>query len=257
MKRNDRRNVKTSPDQEHANPLHYSQNQNERHVTGDVHVGGKLEIDLSPNLVNKHDAERTEDGTKGDKQFFWSTLIQSATLGAVVIYAGLTGWQGCMTRTLVKTAQNTYAASERPYVGTDAITVLYQCNSAKAAVVSMLPRPVGKCDAIELTARVKNFGPVPGTDFRMRWELYIDGVLEKDQPKIPDRPTTIFPSQVIETQGTVFSPIYDDLMAARKTLEVRLFVNYSGADGAYPPICEIQRFHPVVYEFVDLGPCPQ
>jgi hypothetical protein len=116
MKRSERDKVKTDTTQRHPDPRNDSGNQNERHITGNVHVRGEVEINLAPNLIDKRDTERNQDNTRDDNKFFWNTLIQACTLFAVIVHAGLTAWQACSTQQAAyaaKTAADTAVAEAK------------------------------------------------------------------------------------------------------------------------------------------------
>jgi hypothetical protein len=90
----------------------------------DVHVRGTILTDLSPNEEKRHNAERKEDktaheterkedrGSEGHK--IW---LERFTLLAVVIYAGITFWQGCLTRESIDNNSKQFQFDQRPYLG--------------------------------------------------------------------------------------------------------------------------------------------
>lgn len=77
-------------------------------VRGDIHIRGEIETSLAPSLVRERKAEREEDKSKDRNSYIVSVI----TLVAVMCYAFLTFWQGCMTREIITDARK----SERPYI---------------------------------------------------------------------------------------------------------------------------------------------
>jgi hypothetical protein len=79
----------------HSDPHKNEGKQNERHVSGGIHVRGEIEAQLPPSLIEKYDAERTEDKVKDRKKF----VVEILTLLVVAIYALFTfGILRTMTR---------------------------------------------------------------------------------------------------------------------------------------------------------------
>jgi hypothetical protein len=155
MKRSERDKVKTDTAQRHFDSRNDSRDQNERHVTGDVHVGGKVEIDFAPTVVDKHDTERKQDNTNEDRRFFWNILIQGSTLFAVAIYAGLTAWQACSTKVaadaardnIIQVERNTHL-DERAWLGIEAIPGTAKIGEFFGAIVNF--KNSGKTPAINM-----------------------------------------------------------------------------------------------------------
>jgi hypothetical protein len=112
MKRSERKNVKTDSKQPHPDPHKDSREQNECHVSGDIHVRGEVESKLPPSLIEKYDTERKDDNTREGKRFVINFVLQLLTLIALIVYAGLAAWQGWSAQ---KTADST-VIDRRPYV---------------------------------------------------------------------------------------------------------------------------------------------
>jgi hypothetical protein len=88
-----------------------------------THVRGEIEVEISPSLATLHNTERREDTAHERKKF----RVEIATFLAVLAYAGLTFWQGGLTRRLATTAEQSLTASkeqfrsdQRPYVWANA-----------------------------------------------------------------------------------------------------------------------------------------
>jgi hypothetical protein len=102
--------------QGHADPNNSGRDKYERHVDGDITVRGQLEVHAPPDLIQREETERAKDRTHKKREF----LVSLITLGFVILYAGLTAWQGCSTRSVVTEAQNANKiaiAANRPWIG--------------------------------------------------------------------------------------------------------------------------------------------
>jgi hypothetical protein len=103
---------KPQPTKPHPQPDKSGRDQYKRHVDGDITVRGQIETHLPPEYVHQHDAERKEDKASHNKNF-WVGLL---TLLAVTIYAGLTFWQGTLTRELINQTQRNFESDQAPVV---------------------------------------------------------------------------------------------------------------------------------------------
>ena len=126
MKRSERNKVKTNPNQQHPDPNHPEGDNHERHISGSINVRGEIETKRPPDLVKEHATERKEDAAHEKKKF----VVECITLAVVAIYAGLTAWQGCSTKTAADAAQSAaitadatlksskeqFRTDERPYL---------------------------------------------------------------------------------------------------------------------------------------------
>jgi hypothetical protein len=77
-----------------------------------VYVEPGVKIDFVQDLRDKYDSSQTEDATHSKKILFWTQV--SAVL--LFIYAGLTAWQGCLTRESINNNSRQFQIDQRPYV---------------------------------------------------------------------------------------------------------------------------------------------
>jgi len=222
----------------------------ERHIDGDISVRGQIETHLPPDLRDKQDTERKEDKTHKKKDYRVSLL----TLIAVAIYAGLTFWQGCLTRNLVLVSQRTYDASQRPYVGINVIRPQYLWIDAAGVASFEEPRPKEPANGLQVEVEFKNFGPVPGSNFIAKWKVYV-GNTEAQMNSMPTTPTTIFPSQLYYLKGSFAGPEYQSVLRGEKILHFTVNIKYSGPGGDYGIDCTARQYSPDLNGFFDLGPC--
>jgi hypothetical protein len=109
MKRSERHKVKTESDQRHSDPRQHETDNHERHISGGMNVRGEIETKRPPDLTKEHATERKEDKTSSRNKF----IVEILTLIVVAIYAGLTAWQGCSTKTAAKAAKSAAETANR------------------------------------------------------------------------------------------------------------------------------------------------
>ncbi len=239
---------KSPADRSHANPQDSGKDQYKRHVDGHITIGGQIEVHPPPDSVKAESTEREDEHTYRKKNYTvsWLTLI------AVSIYAGLAFWQGCEAHRQAESAQ----ASNRPYVGFSGMGLSYIDKDRRpdgTLIQSQFPTKTSVSLAIQ--GKIKNYGPLPGLNFRGDWKVIVGGVEQKGS-KIPDTASTIYPTQEIILPGTIGTNDYGPIMRGEKALIVQVNVAYDGPAGHYGE-CKKQQFAPDVNGFFDLGNCSQ
>ena len=89
----------------------------------DVHVRGTIYTNLSPDEEKRRSAERKQDATAHETERkidlgreSHKVWLERFTLLAVIIYAGITCWQGCLTRESITNNTKQFQIDQRPYV---------------------------------------------------------------------------------------------------------------------------------------------
>jgi hypothetical protein len=103
---------KSHSNQGHADPDKAGREQYKRHIDGDLTVRGQIETHFPPNLIEQHKTERKEDKGREKKKF----IVEVLTLAAVVIYAGITFWQACLTKRGIENNAAQFWAENRPWL---------------------------------------------------------------------------------------------------------------------------------------------
>jgi len=212
-----------------------------------INIKGPVEIDLIEDLKKEYKTAKTQTTTHNDKQLLWTKV----SAGLIFIYAGLTFWQACSTRNIAQLSQQTYDASQRPYVGSHGIQPIYLWFDAdRTAKLSDVP--TNKTIQLEFRAGIKNFGPVPGANFKPSWKVLVGGV-PMEQTTIPNRPYTIFPGEEAILTGTSGTDNYPILMSGAKTLVIEVTSEYDGAK--HYTECQKYQYAPKFNGFFALGSC--
>jgi hypothetical protein len=231
----------------HKAAAHPNQDSGDSHMNQDIHVRGPIEIHRSPSLTEEHRAERNESNAQEKKR----NVIQIITLISLFIVAGLSFWQDVLTRRIANLTQRTYETSQRPYIGDEGINcqLLTTGKNGEPEVAKSADRT----DGMNISASIKNFGPVPGSNFIASWRLFLNDVEQKTK-RIPDTPRTLYPSQWVELRGGYQGDDYQRLKNGTTTLEIEVTVGYDGPTGHYSE-CMRHRYMRENGQFFNLGNC--
>src|SRR4029077_3966776 len=137
-----------------------------------------------------------------------------------------------LTRKITGLTQRTYETSQRPYIGVSGMGTTYTYTDKNGERKSSAV-PVKDSSAIAFQAEIKNFGPVPGTNFTADWKVYWNGDEMHSVKQIPETPYNLYPSEIAILGGTIWGDQYKSLMAETATLEVEVSVSYDGPAGHY------------------------
>lgn len=214
-----------------------------------VLVSGSIQTHTTPETEKKNDAERKEDRRR-ESHKIW---LERLTLLAIVVYAGITFWQGCLTRKVVEVAQETYESSQRPYIGVNVINrnfVYWDDKGIRHASSALIKEATN----MDFTAEMKNFGPVPGANFYPAWKVLWNDVALKGIDRIPDTPTTLYPSQTAVLYAQLSREEFASLMDGTGRLELQITVAYDGPTRHYTE-CKRFQYANGIHAFFDLGAC--
>lgn len=171
--------------------------------------------------------------------------VECATLFLLFMYTAVAGWN-------LQVARDTFNAANRPYVGVNEVDVAPVGKQPTGKPV-MSGTKTKETNALVFRAQIKNFGPVPGTNFLARWRIFVAGVQRLGQKKVPDLPSTIFPSQSFYLKGGITGPDYPAIISGEKTLTIEVTVEYDGPSGHYKE-CNKNQYAPDINAFLNLGP---
>ena len=162
-------------------PATPNQESGEENMPQNIHVRGEIEISRSPSLTQVHNTERQEDATQDKKRY----LVEVITLCFVIIVAGLTGWQGCLTRRYVGISQQAYDTTrtqfqldQRPYV----MPIAYELKDFPTGKAI----PPVKGHPFVVNIRIKNIGKSPALNVIIHRHLVWGDDIQKFRPEPPD-----------------------------------------------------------------------
>jgi hypothetical protein len=177
-------------------------------------------------------------------------LLEIGALVVVCIYTYYASQQACAAIKQAKSAQD----ANRPYVGVAGMVFEYVDKARKPDGSLILSHsPTSTSNSLAIPGRVKNYGPIPGLNFKVDWKVIIGGVI-RGGDKIPGNTSTIYPTQEIILPGTIGPDDFKWIMHGDKTLIAEITMAYDGPGGHYNE-CDKQQFTPDVNGFVDLGGC--
>lgn len=212
-----------------------------------IAISGKIETDFPPKLIEKYDATSNKQDSWDRKKF----RAEICTIILLFAYTSIALWQGCSTRELVVTANRTFEAANRPYVGLDGFEFAYFVkNSEGKFIKTEFP---STADLMSFNAQIKNFGPVPGTNFKATWKVFFDAVHQQGIPAVPNRPSTIFPTQGMHLNGSIGGDNYQKIRSGKIILTIEVTVEYDGPSAHYKECTKEQYSHQIGAWF-ELGP---
>ncbi len=139
-------------------------------MNGNIHVRGQIEVSRAPGLTNEHETERRADSAQERKKY----ILERWTLAAVIVYAGLTWWQGCSTKKAADAASRAADAAqtsaslnyleERAWFGPDGTPVV---KTQPGEAVPLIH------DMLEVRVIFRNTGRTPATNTRIAMQGFI------------------------------------------------------------------------------------
>jgi len=155
-------------DERHPDQHKGGKDQYKRHVDGDIRVSGQVEVHPPPSLAKEDETDRKDQRTSRNKNFIVSLL----TLIAVVIYAGITFWQGRMTRESIDNNSRQFQIDQRPYLWDTNTTPQIDIEAGKRMWVNIEMVDFGKSPALKVKIAGKIFvGPTAKADAYQWFEV--------------------------------------------------------------------------------------
>jgi hypothetical protein len=170
-----------------------------------VLVHGSIQAYPPPEVTQKHEAERKEDAAthEAERQMdlgreAHKVWLERLTLVAVVIYAGITLWQGRMTRESIDNNTKQFQIDQRPYVWTSNTALETSVQKDQHMWINISPVNFGKAPAV----RVKYIGKIfLGTTAKADADKWFSLIGDKEFAN-PDLTETLVPPGI----PTVFPP---------------------------------------------------
>lgn len=147
----------------HSQPHQTSAQHDQCNWDGNAKVSGEIDVKFEPNLITQHNSEQKETKSHNDK----TELIGWLTLLAVIIYAGLTAWQGYSTQKAAKAARDAADNAARQ-------TKDYEAREAGRIELEFSPTITGGGDMAFINGNVKvtNIGSTELTEVGALWDWW-------------------------------------------------------------------------------------
>jgi hypothetical protein len=132
--------------EKHPHPNPKQDGGNKETTNRHVYIEPGVQIDLVQDLKEQHEAEQSKADAHNKRQLFWTKV--AAFL--VLVYAGITGWQACLTREAINNNAKQFQIDQRPYVWTNNIKpeISIQAGQRMWANISLID--YGKSPALKL-----------------------------------------------------------------------------------------------------------
>jgi len=155
-----------------------------------VRITGTIKVGRDPSLTQEHNTERREDAASETKKY----RVEIATLVVVIIYAGLTFWQGWLTRDIARTSQlQARAAQEQSEIS----------HLQMRSFVQVTPPEVEKLELSDLKTfdflfYIQNVGKVAATKIHMDMNVELPMTHEApsfnyNQRHLANEPAPLYP----------------------------------------------------------------
>jgi hypothetical protein len=210
---------------------------------------------IIPDVVPSRPRDGEPEKCKYPHTPWWKTALEVAAVITVVGYTTVACFQLRAMLEANKLAQKTFDAAQRPYIGINTVESSYHSRSDSGEDV-VADRPSKKTDGMAYQIDIKNFGPVPGTNFRTSPKAWFGGREVANSGTIPSSPPTMFPGQYISLKGQVANDDYKALMSKTKILIFQVRLGYDGPSAHYG-YCEKWQYDPSMAGFFELGGCPE
>jgi hypothetical protein len=216
------------PGKNHPRPQSNEATSNQSRDQSQSNVRVWVETESLQGLVDEYKAAREKRRTTENLQL----LLGAITLTAVVVYTVLTA---CY----VRTANKTYTAAYRPYVG----------------IQNIMHGENPKTHDVGIQIEIKNSGIVPADGVESAFTTFENGVKQLGEPDVTPNPAKriMIPGQsqfirtVTDQQGWL------NIVSGRVVLEFEISLQYSGPDGTVYKQCERDRYMPEYDYFANFG----
>jgi hypothetical protein len=192
----------------------------------------------NPPHSSNHRAEAQQNSEPPREPSFKIATFIAAVIAAVaaVFAAFFTGWQ-------VMIARDTFNYTNRPYIGVSEIYVSFY-REGKAV-------PPGEASQMDWRAEIKNYGTMPGTQFKAKWRNILSGNVVNGK-RIPDSPLTLFPTETTNFEGSIRGPLYFEVSNGTVDLTTEVRIDYFGPNGLNQ-YCEKFQYTADLHQFINLG----
>lgn len=171
-----------------------------------------------------------------------------------LVYSTVSGFELSALTAANQINKTAFDRAYRPYIGVNGAQGTYAWKD-KNGNWHLNDIRIPQARILSIRVEMKNFGPVPGSNFVARWKVFVGGV-EQKQPPAQTRPSTFFPGQTRYLSGEIGTTDFPEVVSGRKSLYCEITIEYDGPTGHYQE-CNKEQYSPDTVGFADLGPCPQ
>jgi hypothetical protein len=229
------------------NPMQSSAQPNAKRETSKEAKGAKAKVTPTATSVQpdcKKSPYHCEITCKEEKNW-WSTIkpfIEMAGIILLLIYT-------IQTCSLVKVSQR----SSRPFVGQEKFSYNFQELDPATNKMTNSPSQTSQIVGATFEVGIKNYGPLPATNFSGKWQVRVDGVVFPST-ELPQENYTLQPTEVVRLRTDIGGPILRDILSGAKTLTFDVAISYDGPEGHYQE-CDTQRYTPAINGVITTGHC--
>jgi len=198
---------------------------------------------------------------------FWQFIIDQKHSNAIVaiftvlifvtglLYTIFAALQWSAIRETNGIARDTFNAANRPYVGPNAVQVVFVGQDGQGNLIR-IDHPTKQTTNMDYRVEIKNFGTIPASHCRIDWRIFFDGVEQPKVKQVPASPVTLYPTGTQYLAGVIGSEKdYEGIViTGNEILTIETTVSYEwpkNQDGE----CTKHQYDRDMHGFMYLGKC--
>jgi hypothetical protein len=197
------------------------QNEAKESTKRHVYVEPGVQIDLVKNFRESYESAQTQNTAHNEKQLRWTKV--SAAL--ILVYAGITLWQACLTRDVANTAQKQFQQDQRPWIWSASVQPRTMVSSQRLQADIHLVN-YGKSPALEAQGVGKMFFGADAVKQANDWFASLgDGPLSKADA----RTVTVIPPGIPSDpkESPVFTTVLSDKVVTQDDIDFIIKTDFS------------------------------
>jgi hypothetical protein len=220
------------------------------HLEGEMSMVYSVRIEPAPEDKDKYTEEK-DSRQKLINAANRLNKISGVAAGIAFLALVAFSYYACLVRQSNTIAKAASDLAYRPYIGVDTMPVTYIEFGPKGEV-SLSKNITDRTRNMIIGAEIKNFGPVPGTQFTSSWRVWIGG---REQPmrRFSDAPSTLYPTETVAFKATTGETVCRSILNGTD-LVTEVTVDYTGPNGRYHE-CVKEQFEKSGAAFLNLGAC--
>lgn len=220
------------------------------HLEGEIGMVYTVRIEPNPEDKDRYADEKECRKNQVDAAK-WLNVISG--IGAGIAFLALIALivNACLIAKSNRISKRASELAYRPYIGFEGIPFSFKERDSKG-VETVAQSLNAKTIAMAFRADIKNFGPVPGTQFTGRWRIFVGGD-EIEGRQLRDTPSTLYPGQVVSLKAQLTPEMCKSIFEGRHLI-VEITTDYTGPT-EHDNECEKEQFEPEANTFFNLGKC--
>jgi hypothetical protein len=230
---------KVKDNKRHSDPNKTSPHEENRKISGDVHVRGEVEVDFAKTLIDEYVSTR-KDGSDQEKKHY---RLAKITLLVGIAYAGLTTWLAVSSQESATAASSAAKAS----------VASYEATARPYAFPTLIAKVEDKPPNLKVNVVLKNYGTIPAEQVMFDWVVIVNGIAYPAIREVPELPHELPPGETTTMVGQI--GIGEAPRVLNGTDKAIVYVTYSYRwRDKQENGCQKYQYYPPAHVFGDIGP---